>query len=133
PQDILARSHGTCHDLSLLFAAAAEYVGLYPLVILMSGHTYVGYWVSRKAYNDFWRVPPARAQGTEPWTISQSDLAELTTLRSVQVIEANMAAHPQASIAQAQRSANRYIADPSNRVVDVQRSRLSGVQPVILL
>ncbi len=133
PQDILDRSHGTCHDLSLLFAAAAEYVGIYPLVILMSGHTYFGYWTNPDAYHEYWRDPPQRPQGTEPWTISQPSLKKLVGDGAVKVLEANMAAHPQASIEQAERSARRYIADPSNRVVDVQRSRRSGVQPVTLL
>jgi|GEM_PF-3779158 len=133
PEDILTRSHGTCHDLSLLFAAAAEYVGLYPVVILMSGHTYVGYWTSRDAHQTFWRGSSAATPGTEPWTISHAQLGELVADGHIQVLEANMAAHPQASIEQAKNSAKRYVANPTNRVVDVQQSRLSGVQPIMLM
>lgn len=56
PADVVSRSRGTCHDLSILFASVMEHVGIYPLVVLIAGHTYVGFWKDSDAYRDYWRA-----------------------------------------------------------------------------
>jgi hypothetical protein len=132
PADILERCHGTCHDLALLFAAAAEYVNLYPLVILMPGHTYFGYWSTREAHTKFWiEETHGSSPSDRPWTIASTMLTQLIADGSVEVVEPNMACHSQATFDQAVQRARGY-ADGVNQVVDVQRSR-RWVQPIALL
>lgn len=131
PEDVLERTHGTCHDLALLLAAAVEYVGMFPLVILMPGHTYYGYWTERQAHLDYWNdISSEQAVSERPWTIPSRKLAELVGERKIAVVEPNMAAHPRATFDQALRRAAGY-ADDANQVVDVRRSR-SWVRPVLL-
>jgi len=44
---------GTCIDLALLFAACCELVDIYPVVILLEGHAFPGYWRSNRYHADF--------------------------------------------------------------------------------
>jgi hypothetical protein len=53
PSEIVASNTGTCIDLALLLASCLEYVGIYPVVVLLTGHAFVGYWRSEKAHDAF--------------------------------------------------------------------------------
>jgi hypothetical protein len=53
PSEIVASNTGTCIDLSLLLASCLEYVGIYPVLVLLTGHAFVGYWRSDTAHDDF--------------------------------------------------------------------------------
>ena len=56
PAELIDRKQGTCHDLSLLFAACLERVGIRALVVLLRGHTLFGYWRSPTAAQLFWTL-----------------------------------------------------------------------------
>ena len=53
PSEILRTTQGTCIDLGLLYAACIEYVGLYPVLFLIEGHAFPGYWRDWQAHRDF--------------------------------------------------------------------------------
>jgi hypothetical protein len=53
PSEILASSSGTCIDLALLLASCLEYVDIYPVVVLLSGHAFVGYWRADEYHERF--------------------------------------------------------------------------------
>jgi hypothetical protein len=64
PSQVLAAGRGTCIDLTLLLAACLEYVGIYPVVFLLTGHACPGYWRSEAAYEEeFLAVRDAPARG----------------------------------------------------------------------
>jgi hypothetical protein len=44
PSEILESGSGTCIDLALLLAACLEYIEVYPVLVLLTGHCFVGYW-----------------------------------------------------------------------------------------
>lgn len=44
PQDVLDNGGGTCLDLTLVFAAALESVGIRPLLWVLNDHAFAGYW-----------------------------------------------------------------------------------------
>jgi hypothetical protein len=46
-QQILNEKLGTCLDTAVLFASLIERIGLYPILILVPGHAFVGYWTSK--------------------------------------------------------------------------------------
>lgn len=48
PSDILAQRFGTCLDLTLLFAACCEQIGLHPLILMHEGHAYAGCWLEER-------------------------------------------------------------------------------------
>jgi hypothetical protein len=50
PSDVLVGKRGTCIDLALLFAAALEYIELYPIIFLFAGHAFAGFYRTRTAH-----------------------------------------------------------------------------------
>jgi hypothetical protein len=44
PTDVVRGRQGTCIDLALLLAACLEYVDIYPVIFLLEGHAFPGYW-----------------------------------------------------------------------------------------
>ena len=60
PSEILASGSGTCIDLALLLAACLEYIDVYPVVVLLSGHAFVGYWRNCDDHDSF--APSARCR-----------------------------------------------------------------------
>src|SRR5574344_485328 len=47
PQEILDNKIATCLDISLLFASALEQMQLYPVIILLKEHAFVGVWLKQ--------------------------------------------------------------------------------------
>lgn len=62
-QVILEERVGTCLDTAVLFAALLENIGLYPLIALVPGHAYVGFWTAK-----------AGSTGSN-WTPSEAEFA----------------------------------------------------------
>ena len=56
PSEVLAESRGTCIDLALLLAACCEYIDVHPVIVLLEGHAFPGYWRSEQAHEDFVRI-----------------------------------------------------------------------------
>lgn len=53
PTEIVSSNSGTCIDLALLIASCLEYIGVYPVVVLLVDHAFVGYWRSDGAHDHF--------------------------------------------------------------------------------
>jgi hypothetical protein len=53
PSDVIDQKRGTCIDLALLFAACLEWVGIYPVIFVLTDHAFPGYWRSEQSYQDF--------------------------------------------------------------------------------
>jgi hypothetical protein len=53
PSDILSSGTGTCIDLTLLLASCLEYIDIYPVLVLLTGHAFVGYWRSEEEHEAF--------------------------------------------------------------------------------
>jgi len=54
PGEMLATRQGTCLDLALLLSACLEWIGVYPVIFLISGHAFPGYWRSEEDYRAFY-------------------------------------------------------------------------------
>lgn len=50
--EVLSKSFGTCLDLTLLLCSCLEAISLHPLIILMEGHSYLGYWLEEEYFTD---------------------------------------------------------------------------------
>jgi hypothetical protein len=53
PSQIIEEGRGTCIDLALLFTSCLEYVGIYPVIFLISGHAFPGWWRNENSYRAF--------------------------------------------------------------------------------
>ncbi|SFN28718.1 DUF3320 domain-containing protein [Proteiniclasticum ruminis] len=50
--EVLEKSMGTCLDLTLLLCSCLEAISLNPLILLMEGHSYLGYWLEEEFFQD---------------------------------------------------------------------------------
>lgn len=48
---VLTEKMGTCLDLALLMASVLESLGLYPLLVILNGHAFVGAWLTNQVYS----------------------------------------------------------------------------------
>jgi len=66
PSDILESGTGTCIDLTLLLASCLEYIDIFPVVVLLTGHAFVGYWRSEEVYDAFLEMEKTPARVPAP-------------------------------------------------------------------
>ena len=48
PETIMEQRLGTCMDMTLLYAACLEAIGLHPLLVMMKGHIFAGVWLKER-------------------------------------------------------------------------------------
>ena len=51
-KDVLNNKVVTCLDATILFASALEQMGLYPVIIVLKGHAFVGVWLKQTSLGD---------------------------------------------------------------------------------
>ncbi len=69
PTQIVRGGRGTCIDLALLLCACLEYIEIYPVIFLLEGHAFAGYWRDEQRYFDFFE---ALQEGIEEETMRSS-------------------------------------------------------------
>lgn len=52
PETILEQRLGTCMDMTLLYAACLEAIGLHPLLVMMKGHIFAGVWLKKRSVDE---------------------------------------------------------------------------------
>jgi hypothetical protein len=53
PSEVIEGHRGTCIDLALLMATCCEYIEVYPVIFLLDGHAFPGYWRSDRYHQEF--------------------------------------------------------------------------------
>lgn len=153
PTEVFRGQAATCIDLALLFASCLEFVGIYPVVFLVTGHAFPGYWRSDKAW---WRMkqfrfgdrpgtseaplvspPTAVTSGqSEGWMFDGVDnLVEL--LRYVQEgtlvpFESTFVAKQRGFFQALEEGSGRLHPDTFDAMIDVQSARAANVTPLPL-
>lgn len=121
---VMQQKMGTCLDLTLLYAACLEAIGLHPLLILQEGHIFAGLWLEEMTFPE----------------VIQDDVSLLTKrladgINEVAVVECTaFVSGKNLSFDEARRAAERKLAgdDPIQCVIDVTRARYSGITPLPL-
>ena len=128
PDEMLTARMGTCLDLSVLFAAACEQLGLNPLIVIIKGHAFPGVWLTDG------RFP-------EGFTDEPSELRERVALGEMLLFEATAVTRSAGQTTTFQRAvdaANRHLADEDRSgpeihfhyAVDVAGARIRGIRPL---
>ena len=122
PADLHDSRLGTCLDTTLLFAAALEQAGVRPLVWLLTGHAFVGWWRHEQ----------------DSWSAVSSDVPDVVNrlaLGQIGVLETTLATereHP-APFREAHASAHQRIVHEPDSIVgvlDVWSARRSRILPL---
>jgi hypothetical protein len=56
PSEVIEGRRGTCIDLALLLASCLEYIDIYPVIFLLAGHAFPGYWRTWEDHQRFQEV-----------------------------------------------------------------------------
>ena len=116
---IIEQKLGTCMDMTLLYASALELVGIHPILILKKDHIFAGLWLEDMTF------PEAVQDDT---ALLSKKLAD--GINEIAVVECTeMNAGHDVAFDEASQAAVKEIAD-SLYIIDVKRSRLSGIKPI---
>lgn len=123
PSQIVAERFGTCLDLTLLFAACCERIGLHPLVLMHEGHAYAGCWLEERTFSD------AADDGSD--ALQQIRKHETESL--ITVFETTLVAGESPGVlGDAERSARAHLETekPFRLALDVHQARLGRIVPL---
>ena len=112
----------TCLDTALLFAAAIEQMGLHPLIVLVKGHAFAGFWLHPREFADVAIDEAASLR-------KRMDLGEMIVFETTLATQA-----VPADFQQAINAAVRLL-DPANdpdfeAAIDIRRARLQHIKPL---
>lgn len=118
---VLGQGLGTCLDLTLLYAACLESVGLHPILIVTDGHIFTGVWLEERMFPE----------------CVQDDVSLITKrlasgINEIAVVETTgVTTGKQASFDDARALGERNLtAMPVECIIDVRRARLSHISPL---
>ena len=122
PTTIAEERLGTCLDTTLLFAAALEAAGLYPVILLFDGHAAVGVWLTKRTFGNT----------VEP---DQMEVRKALASRELIVFETTGITHrPAMALDAAQRALDRRMSEDEAHAfvaaIDVRRARSGGITPL---
>jgi hypothetical protein len=123
PAEILSRQVGTCLDLALLYASCLEQAGLNPMVVLVEGHAFAGFWLTDEAFST-------------PVVDDAQTLRKRVQLQEMVLVETTMLTgdHP-ARFKQAAAAAGQIAEDapkPLEFALDVRTAREAQIRPLDL-
>lgn len=146
PSEVLDSGSGTCIDLSLLVASCLEYVEIYPVIFLLEGHAFPGYWRSEADHEHFIEadhlfeaVDEKRGSGDATdarWSVGKRAWREVMKLieedRLVPLESVSLTAHE--GFARAFELGLDNLADSKQfeRLIDVTLARRSSITPLPL-
>lgn len=84
PEEVIDGRRGTCIDLTMLLASCLEYVEIYPVIFLLEGHAFPGYWRSDTAHEAFIVPTSFRSEDQSPsvwqhspWLVGENSYQEV--------------------------------------------------------
>lgn len=122
PSDILEQRFATCLDLSLLFAACCEQVGLHPLILMHEGHSYAGCWLEERTF-------------AESWSDDLQHVRKLETDELVTVFECTIVTNERPdTLKDAELLARPHLETklPFRLALDIRRARIAKIHPLPL-
>lgn len=137
PDEVIKRLRGTCHDLAILLASCMEHIGIFSIVVLIQGHTYVGFWNNKQDHTTFWEEARRNIRRLtkgpgKNWTITdKEELRQLFIQGKITFLEGTSITNPVGTFPKAVQLASQYlgIERQFDVAVDVQASRYE-IQPL---
>jgi len=120
PADIISQRFANCLDLSLLFCACCEQVGLHPLVLMHESHAYAGCWLEERT------LPEASSDDLQ-------HIRKLVTDELVAVFECTTITNEiPGTLKDAELLAQPHLrgGKPFRLALDVRRARLARIHPL---
>ncbi|MEN3268697.1 MAG: hypothetical protein V7646_5591 [Pseudonocardia sp.] len=121
PADVLEGRVGTCLDTTVVLAAALEQAGIRPLLWVIEGHAFLGYWRQESALD-------GTALPGGPEVINEVDLGRMQLVETTKVTKQEQVV----PFEEACRLARPHLRDPERvlAVIDVWAARRAGIIPL---
>lgn len=122
PDMIMDQHMGTCLDMTLLYAALLESMGLNPILVLIKGHIFAGVWLVESSFQDEIMDDPTQIEKRMSRGISELTVVECTA----------MCAGKTRTFEDAEKVARINVGNYGSFLFaqDVARSRAMGVRPM---
>lgn len=119
---VLEQHLGTCMDMTLLYCACLEAMGLNPIMILIHGHIFAGVWLVDDSFSDTIMDDPSQLQKRMSNGIHEIMVVECTAMNAGKNYDFDKAC----------KLAESHVADYNsfNFVIDVARARSMGIRPL---
>lgn len=119
---VLEQHLGTCMDMTLLYVACLEAMGLNPIMVMMKGHVFAGVWLIEESFPDMLMDDPSQLEKRMSKGIHEVAVVECTAMcagRSKSFDDA---------VTLAERNVSNY--GSFAFVIDVKRARSMGIRPL---
>lgn len=127
PETIMEQRLGTCMDMTLLYAALLEAMGLHPLLVMLKGHIFAGVWLKERS------VEELKASDVVIDNLEQLTMRIDTGSDEMTFVECTaMCSGKQVNFEDAERKAKQENLDPDDFqfAIDVYLSRVHGIKPI---
>ncbi|MFH5836605.1 DUF4011 domain-containing protein [Proteiniclasticum sp. C24MP] len=120
--EVLEKKMGTCLDLTLLFASCLEAVSIHPLIVLIKGHSFLGYWQEEEFFQDTVEYDVSSLTKRSAEGMSIIGVLETTDIRSGQNF----------TFTQSEENAKNHLLREEDFImtIDVKRARAGGITPL---
>ena len=119
---VLEHHMGTCMDMTLLYVACLEAMGLNPIMIMKRGHIFAGVWLIDESFADMIMDDPSQLEKRMSKGINELIVVECTAMCAGKTHDFDDAIN----------IAERHVSDYENFafVIDVVRARSMGIRPL---
>jgi hypothetical protein len=123
PDIIKEHKLATCLDLTLLYAACAEAIGLYPIIVFLKGHAFPAFWLKEYCSSESFQ---------DDKSILTKNMA--SGINEIIVVESTFLTNKNAAFNDAVQSAKNSLdkQDDFHFFIDVNRSRIGQIKPISL-
>ncbi|VAX40897.1 DNA helicase related protein [hydrothermal vent metagenome] len=122
PSTILSDGLATCLDTSLLFASVIEAIGLNPILLLVDGHCFAGFWLVEKTFKNLIETDVSEVR-------KALAANELVTFETTLVTQQPPARFKDA-VTSAKQHTSEIVEDQFIAAIDVTRARMSRIRPL---
>lgn len=119
---VLEQHLGTCMDMTLLYAACLEAMGLNPILIMMKGHIFAGLWLTEESFPDMIMDDPSQLEKRMSKGIHEIVVVECTAMCAGKKYDFDDA------VSQAEKKVSDY--ESFAFVIDIKRARSMGIHPL---
>ena len=121
---VLDQHLGTCLDLTMLYTSCLEAIGLRPLVFLIKGHAYAGFWLEERSFPEILGSDPTDITNRVAEGVNQIAVVECTHLTN----------QSDTGFTEAEKAAQLLLLDRGKfqYYLDIYRAHQGGIRPLPL-